>query len=278
MEIDVEEDEMKPRGFLRLQPMKWMLCIALALEVTAVNTGCGGGSAAPPPAPVPSMVSISPASATAGQAAFTLTVNGSNFVSGATVQWNRSARATTFVSSTQVTAAISASDLFAPGFASVSVLNPGPSGLGSATTNFKIDPANPAATISSLSPTNILAGGPAFTLTVNGANFVSGAVVQWKGSDRPTSFLSSTQLTAAITASDIATSATIQILVLNPFAFPSSGAPFTVFSPVPVLSSISPTSAVAGDPSFTLTVNGMNFVTGARLQWNTGNDQPTMFV
>lgn len=269
---------MKPRGFLRLQPMKWMLCIALALEVTAVNTGCGGGSAAPPPAPVPSIVSISPASATAGQAAFTLTVNGSNFVSGATVQWNRSARATTFVSSTQVTAAISASDLFAPGFASVSVLNPGPSGLGSATTNFKIDPANPAATISSLSPTNILAGGPAFTLTVNGANFVSGAVVQWKGSDRPTSFLSSTQLTAAITASDIATSATIQILVLNPFAFPSSGAPFTVFSPVPVLSSISPTSAVAGDPSFTLTVNGMNFVTGARLQWNTGNDQPTMFV
>ena len=66
---------MKPQGFLRLQQMKWMLSIVLALELAAGITGCGG-SAAPPPPPVPSIVSLSPASATAGQAPFTLTVNG----------------------------------------------------------------------------------------------------------------------------------------------------------------------------------------------------------
>lgn len=41
-------------------------------------------------AAAPSISSISPNSATAGGAQFTLTVNGTNFVSGATVRWNGS--------------------------------------------------------------------------------------------------------------------------------------------------------------------------------------------
>src|SRR5207302_7862880 len=52
-------------------------------------------AAAPPPAPV--IASVLPNAATAGGAAFTLTVNGSNFVSGSSAQWNGSARTTTFV-------------------------------------------------------------------------------------------------------------------------------------------------------------------------------------
>ena len=64
---------------------------------------------------------------------------------------------------------------------------------------------SPPPTISSLSPASATAGGPAFTLTVNGSNFVSGSVVQWNGSNRTTTFVSATQLTAAITAADIAT-------------------------------------------------------------------------
>ena len=38
-----------------------------------------------------------------------------------------------------------------------------------------------AATLTSLSPSSAVAGGPAFTLTVNGTGFVSGATVQWNG-------------------------------------------------------------------------------------------------
>jgi hypothetical protein len=38
-------------------------------------------------------------------------------------------------------------------------------------------------------------GGPAFTLTVNGAGFVAGSVVNWNGSPRATTFVSSTKLT-----------------------------------------------------------------------------------
>ena len=78
--------------------------------------------------PVPTLTSISPSSATAGDAAFTLTVNGSSFVNGATVRWNGADRTTTFVSATQLTAAIPASDIAAAGTAQVTVFDPTPGG------------------------------------------------------------------------------------------------------------------------------------------------------
>src|SRR5262249_4251128 len=61
--------------------------------------------------PLPSITGISPTSANAGDAGFALTVNGSNFVSGSTVRWNGSDRATTFNSATNLTASILAADI-----------------------------------------------------------------------------------------------------------------------------------------------------------------------
>jgi len=75
------------------------------------------------------ITTISPTSATAGGAAFTLTVTGTNFVSGSIVRWNSTNRTTTFVSSTQLTAAILAADITAAGVPIVDVINPAP-GLG----------------------------------------------------------------------------------------------------------------------------------------------------
>ena len=59
-------------------------------------------------------------------------------------------------------------------------------------------------------------GGPAFTLTVNGAGFVPASVVNWNGSPRATTFVSSSRLTAAILATDTATASTATITVVNP--------------------------------------------------------------
>jgi hypothetical protein len=67
-----------------------------------------------------------------------------------------------------------------------------------------------------LVPAAVAPGAPAFTLTVNGTGFVSGATIQWNGSSRTTTFVNSTQLTAAILASDVATAGTAKITVLNP--------------------------------------------------------------
>src|SRR5262245_39271311 len=52
-----------------------------------------------------------PDSAILGGSTFTLTVNGTGFVSGSTVCWNGSPRATTFASINQLTAGISAADI-----------------------------------------------------------------------------------------------------------------------------------------------------------------------
>ena len=56
----------------------------------------------------------------------------------------------------------------------------------------------------------------AFTLTVNGTNFVSSSVVRWKGADRTTTYVNSTKLTAAILASDIAAAGSASVTVFNP--------------------------------------------------------------
>src|ERR1700674_231273 len=67
-----------------------------------------------------------------------------------------------------------------------------------------------------LVPTAASPGGPGFTLTLNGTGFVSGSVVNWNGSARTTTFVSTSQLTATLFASDIATAGTASVTVRNP--------------------------------------------------------------
>ena len=92
---------------------------------------------------------------------FTLTVTGSNFVSGASVRWNGSARTTTFVSASQLTATIAAADIAAAGTAQVTVANPD----GSVSNALSFTITAPGPTLASLSPSSAPARG-GFTLTV----------------------------------------------------------------------------------------------------------------
>ncbi|WNM20219.1 InlB B-repeat-containing protein [Flavobacterium capsici] len=76
--------------------------------------------------PNPTTTSISPNSAVSGGSGFTLTVNGTNFLNGlSAVTWNGASRATTFVSSTQLTATILAADIASVGSANVGVTTTG---------------------------------------------------------------------------------------------------------------------------------------------------------
>lgn len=77
-----------------------------------------------------------------------------------------------------------------------------------------VAPGAPA--ISQLAPNTMAAGGGAFTLTVMGSNFVSGATVYWDSTTRTTTFVSANKVTAAISAADIASAATILVYVKNP--------------------------------------------------------------
>jgi len=253
---------------------------ASAALLALLATSCGGGGSAPAPTPqnpVPVLSSISPISAHAGDAAFTLTLNGSSFISGSRVHWNGSDRTTTFVSSTQLTAAIPATDIAAGGTVSVTVFNPTPGGGTSSAATFSIN--NPAPTLTDITPNSATAGGMDVTLTVTGTNFVSSSVVLWNGANRTTTFVSSTQLTAALSASDIATGGTLSVTVFNPTpgGGTSSAATFTINNPVPAITSLSPASTLAGTGAFTLTVNGSGFASSSVVRWK-GSGRSTTFV
>jgi YVTN family beta-propeller protein len=180
------------------------------------------------PTPVPTIASLSPAMTATGGTGFTLIVNGSNFVLTSVVQWNGSNRSTTFVSSSQVTAQITAADIATAGAATVTVFNPAPGGGRSNSSTFTITTgAGSGPTISVLAPSCAPAGeqfinGVNNQLTVIGPyppppGFVAGSVVRWNGSDRPTTSNGSVNaLTAQISASDIAAAGTAVVTVFNP--------------------------------------------------------------
>jgi hypothetical protein len=215
--------------------LHWLM---LSVLVGTLLSGCGGGGSAPPPNgngtgnPLPSVSSISPSSAIAGGAPFTLTVTGSNFVSGSVVNWAGTALTTTFGSSTSLSASVPASNLSTAGTAQIAVTNPTPGGGTSAAKNFDIN--NPAPVVASLSQTSTDVGSGDFILTVDGSGFVPTSVVRWNGSTRATSFSSGTQLTATVTASDLAIAGSAQVSVANPTpgGGNSSALTFTVTSKI----------------------------------------------
>ncbi len=89
-----------------------------------------------PSFPAPTITDLKPSSAAVGGPAFTLTINGTGFVSSSIVRWNGSARATTYVNDTRLTASIPAADIATVGPANVTVVNPAPGGGTSNTAAF----------------------------------------------------------------------------------------------------------------------------------------------
>jgi len=111
--------------------------------------------------------------------------------------------------------------------------------LGFVVASFGQTPPNPVPFVNQpLVPAAVAPGGPGLTLTVNGTGFVPDSVVNWNGSPRPTTFVSSAQVTAAIPDTDIANPGTASITVVNPA--PGGGASNVVFLPV-----TDPTTGVA---------------------------------
>lgn len=182
----------------------------------------------PPPAnPVPNVSAISPASAIARGPAFTLTVTGSGFIPGSVVRWNGVNVPTTPVSGTQLRASIGAAAIAVDGQAEVRVFNPAsghyspPDGGLSSPFIFTITPApaaNPVPATTSITPATAIAGSAGFSLTVNGSGFFAGSVVRWNGVNRTTTFVSPTQLTAAIGEFDVIAAGTSTVTVFNPAA------------------------------------------------------------
>jgi hypothetical protein len=250
------------------------LGVGLSFFLSFLLCSCGGSSSPPPPPPpqnpVPTIQTVSPASVPAGSSGFSLTVTGSGFLTSSVVSWNGASRQAALVNSSQLSIDVTSTDLSAAGTVTITITNPAPGG-GQASGTFTISsPGTPA--VASVSPSTVIVGGPSFTLTVTGSNFVSASVVQWGGVVQPTTYIDNGHLTAAIPASAITTSnvgnAPISVATPAPGGGNSNAMPVLVEYPLPSITSLSPNAVLVGSTSFTLTVNGSNFATGATVYVN----------
>jgi hypothetical protein len=118
--------------------------------------------------------------------------------------------------------------------------------------------ANPVPTVAGpLHPQAVVPGRGDFILTVCGANFVDGAVVNWNGSPRSTTFVSARELKAKILASDVAKPRAGYITVTNPAPgggrSSSSYAIIEVHTPTKTIVPGPPRTYLGSDPMLFLT-------------------------
>ena len=241
------------------------------------SIGAGGGSGV-------SITSLSPNSTLPGGAAFTLTVNGTGFVNGATVLWNGSALATGFLSANQLAAQVPAANIASATTANIQVTSGGVVSNGvtfAVSTTGGGGTGSGTLTITSLSPPSVTPGSGTFALTVTGTGFVPGAYIYWNGVQQTTSYLSPTQLATVISDAQVGvTTTSAQVLVVNPGGAISNSVTFSISATGALgvsVSSLSPASIAPGSPAFTLTLNGTGFQSGAYIVWN-GTPLVAVFV
>lgn len=91
--------------------------------------------------------------------------------------------------------------------------------------------AVPAPTISSLSPSSVTAGASGQTLTVNGANFDSSCAIAWNSTGLTTTYVGTTQCTAVVPNTLIATPGTASVTITTTGGGTSVATNFIVTAP-----------------------------------------------
>jgi len=247
------------------------LAMAKTAAITVTNFAPGGGTSGASNfsvlAPAPTLTLLAPASALVGSSGTPITLTGTNFTSKSQVSIGGVLLPSSFVSSTTLTTTIPAQNLTSTVPLSLSVQDPAGS-----SNSLVFAVLNPVPVISSLSPASLSAGGPATNVVVSGSNFVAGTVASFGGSPRATTVQSATQLTVALTVADLALAKTAAITVTNPApgGGTSTAGSLSIVAGVPVITSLSPSSAFVGPawsgiPDTPITVIGANFDDSCRM-------------
>ncbi|MFY9558131.1 MAG: IPT/TIG domain-containing protein, partial [Blastocatellia bacterium] len=249
--LSIDQIVLSPATYLNVAP-------GTLKNDTTILPRSGGGGSGPP-----TITSISPTSgSTAGGTSVTIT--GTNFVTGATVTLGGSPA--TNVNVTNSTSMTAVAPAHAAGTVSVTVTNPdAQSGTLTNGFTYSTPPPPPAPTVIGVSPNSgSTSGGTA--VTISGTNFVAGATVTFGGAAASNIVVSSSSSISATTPPHAAGS--VSVVVSNPDG--QSGTLANGFSysvtppppPAPTVSGISPSSGpISGGTQ--ITISGANFVTGA---------------
>ncbi len=249
--------------------------VGTTLQVAVQNPAPGGGISAARPLPVnnptPSIATVLPSTIAFGTAApTTVTLTGGNFAAGATVSVAGTPRAATVLSATSLTFPVSTAEQAIAGAVPVVVTNPAPGGGSSAAASLTITNTVPSA--GALSPSTIAVGTPSATIvTLGGAGFAPGATVSVNGVSRAATLISSAKLSFSVGSAEVASVATLPVVVTNPAPGGGSSAAvnLAVTGLVPVIGTITPSSLVVGSASpTTIVIAGSNFAASATVSVN----------
>ncbi len=225
--------------------------------------------------PIPILTSVTPSGFSEGTT--TVTVNGSQFVYGVQILWNGIAVPTTFVSGTQLVAAIAAPN---PGTFPLVVSNPNPGSANSATASVLVGPGNVVLQLQPGQGTDVRVSNKLnIGLTVmgtdnTGVNLLVNGIAG--GNAQIGTVESNADGSITYTAPPvIPTPNIVQLTVVsmdNPAV--SITRDISVLNPIPILTTASPMSFNVG--TATVVVQGQSFISGAQVLQN-GAAVPTTF-
>lgn len=237
-----------------------------------LSTACGGSDSTQPPPPPPTVttVAVTPSTATlilGAERQLSATASGdAGPISGKSFSWSSDATAVATVSNTGLVHALAA------GTATITATVDGKSG------NAVIQVQNPTPVLTAITPSTAVSSNNAITIVATGSAFTNGAVLEWNGVARPTTVTSATQISATLSAGDIATVGEQVVRVRNPAPGGGVSSPQTfAVTPVPVASvSIEPASPtlVPGEQrTFVATTRDAsgNVLTGRTVSFATSN-------
>jgi len=215
--------------------MRFWAGIAVALVAIFAVTGCNDYGNTFQANTGAFLQFVSPADASAGSPALTITLTGIGFVAQTYVTWNQNKITTTVTTDpntgavTLLQATIPAADLAKPGTYFIQTVNPhsgaGYNGLSNPISFVVNPPPNPVPTITSIAPNTAAAGAATLTLTITGTNFIQGSNAQsssqvnWNTTSQTAlaiANMSSTQIQATVPSTLLATAGSATVTVYNP--------------------------------------------------------------
>jgi uncharacterized repeat protein (TIGR01451 family) len=249
-----------------------------SVQITVANPSPGGGTSPASPIavsnPAPELSSVSPSTIPTGSPDTVVDIAGSGFVRASVVQINGSARATQFVSTTELRATLLYTDFQAGYVAKITVVNSAPGGGVSGSVDLSVGNAVPGSI--TLIPSSIPAGFNLTYITIKGTGFTGGTVVYWNGVQHYPWVIDANTLRLFLLPTDVATPGNVEVTVYNPPPGGGTSLP-AIFKITPMgVTSVFPTTFYVGSPTVQASIYGGGFAQGAVAQWN-GNPLLTAF-
>jgi YVTN family beta-propeller protein len=220
------------------------------------------------PNPVPYLMSITPDKVLRGEKSFSFNLIGHGFLAMTDTFLNGGKTNTTFLGCTSIRGDVPEKYLEKTGDIEIRAENPSPNGGISNPLYLWVE--NPLPAISVLDPLEIMAGAQGFPLAVYGSGFFDDSTIYINGISRPFALSGQTKMQIPLRAEDLEFGRSLEITVSNPPPGGGSSMPvtFAVLNPFPELTSINPTSTIAGRPDFILALSGNNFIKTATVSFN----------